>query len=95
MQNAGMAALGLNCRYFAFDVHPDSRVALSGKNLPLWDELIDISVRSSESVDLEYVGVDVVLDEKKGPMVLELNARPGLEIQVANGLGLLSMIEVE
>ena len=38
---------------------------------------------------LGYMGTDMVLDKVKGPMVLELNARPGLAIQIANGCGLL------
>ena len=36
-----------------------------------------------------YLGTDIVLDRFKGPMLLELNARPGLTIQIANGKGLL------
>ena len=28
------------------------------------------------------------MDERDGPMLLEANARPGLAIQMANGLGL-------
>ncbi len=35
------------------------------------------------------MGTDMVLDKIQGPMVLELNARPGLAIQTANGCGLL------
>jgi hypothetical protein len=38
---------------------------------------------------LGYIGTDVVLDKVLGPQLLELNARPGLAIQVANGRGLL------
>ena len=34
------------------------------------------------------VGVDMVLDQDKGPLILELNARPGLNIQIANDCGL-------
>ena len=34
------------------------------------------------------MGVDIVLDPKRGPMVLELNVRPGLMIQMANRMGL-------
>ena len=37
---------------------------------------------------LGYLGADIVLDADKGPMMLELNARPGLAVQIANGLGL-------
>jgi D-alanine-D-alanine ligase-like ATP-grasp enzyme len=41
-----------------------------------------------ELCGLGYIGVDMVLDEDKGPLILELNARPGLNIQIANDCGL-------
>ena len=37
---------------------------------------------------LGYIGVDLVLDQDQGPLILELNARPGLNIQIANDAGL-------
>ena len=45
--------------------------------------------RCHELSGLGYIGVDFVLDRDHGPMILELNARPGLAIQMANGNGLL------
>jgi hypothetical protein len=42
---------------------------------------------------LGYIGVDVVLDANHGPLLLELNARPGLAIQIANFQGLLVPLE--
>jgi len=41
---------------------------------------------------LGYLGVDIVLDRTKGPLILELNARPGLNIQIANKIGLKSRL---
>ena len=41
-----------------------------------------------ELCGLGYIGVDMVLDQDKGPLILELNARPGLNIQIANDTGL-------
>ena len=38
---------------------------------------------------LVYEGLDIVIDKVKGALVLELNARPGLNIQIANRAGLL------
>jgi glutathione synthase/RimK-type ligase-like ATP-grasp enzyme len=49
---------------------------------------LQIAARSYELSGLGYVGVDLVLDEERGALVLELNARPGLAIQIANGNGL-------
>jgi hypothetical protein len=40
-----------------------------------------------------YLSVDVVIDRERGPLLLELNARPGLGIQIANMAGLRSMLE--
>lgn len=42
---------------------------------------------------LGYVGVDLVLDRERGPLLLELNARPGLAIQMASRKGLRGCLE--
>ena len=34
-----------------------------------------------------------MLDKFRGPMMLELNARPGLAIQIANGRGMRNVLE--
>ena len=39
------------------------------------------------------MGADIVMDKEKGPMVLELNARPGLAIQIANQKGLSHILD--
>lgn len=52
-----------------------------------------IAARASEMSGLGYVGVDLVLDKQLGPLILELNARPGLAIQIANGNGLVHRLK--
>ena len=47
-----------------------------------------LAARGYEVSKMGYLGVDIVLDRHLGPLLLELNARPGLAIQVANGRGL-------
>ena len=69
--------------------HPDSEEKLVGIAIPRCDELVRIGVRAADEAGLGYLGVDLVADEQRGPVVLELNARPGLAIQIANGRGLL------
>ncbi len=49
--------------------------------------------RVARAVGLGYLGVDIVVDEDAGPMLLEANARPGLAIQIANGRGLLPRLQ--
>jgi alpha-L-glutamate ligase-like protein len=68
--------------------HPDTGVPVIGLRVPFWREVLDMSRRVARAVGLGYVGVDVVVDVERGPMLLEANARPGLAIQIANGRGL-------
>lgn len=69
--------------------HPDTGVHVTGVQIPQWHEMLDFCARTYELTGLGYLGVDLVLDRIHGPMMLELNARPGLAIQIANQAGLL------
>lgn len=71
------------------DTHPDTGNEISDIQIPDWRNLMDISARCYEITGLGYLGVDIVLDRNAGPLMLELNARPGLSIQLANRCGLL------
>lgn len=73
--------------------HPDTRNPVTGFEIPRWDDLLLIAARSYELIGLGYMGVDIVLDRVKGPLILEMNARPGLNIQIANHSGLLKRLE--
>lgn len=73
--------------------HPDTEHSIVGLNIPRWDELLLIAARAYELSCLGYVGVDIVLDRNLGPLILELNARPGLAIQIANGNGLAHRLQ--
>ena len=55
--------------------------------------LLEIAAGAYEMTNLVYQGIDLVLDRERGPMLLELNARPGLNIQIANREGLASRLE--
>lgn len=70
------------------DHHPDSGEPLIGAQIPTWDNILELASRCFEAAPLGYMGVDIVLDPRRGPMVLELNVRPGLMIQMANRMGL-------
>jgi alpha-L-glutamate ligase-like protein len=75
------------------DVHPDTGVAVVGRQVPYWDAVLEMARRVAAAVGLGYVGVDVVVDARAGPMLLETNARPGLAIQIANARGLLPRLQ--
>jgi len=75
------------------DMHPDLMVPLLGICLPEWARILDIAVTCQEMTGLGYLGVDLMIDEDLGPLMIEVNARPGLSIQMANGVGLLRRLE--
>ena len=73
--------------------HPDTLADVSGVQIPLFDRMLDIAAGCNEMSGLGYIGVDLVLDRNKGPLMLELNARPGLNIQIANRAGLAARLK--
>ena len=56
--------------------HPDTLADITGVLIPSFDRMLDIAAGCNEMTRLGYVGVDLVLDRSKGPLMLELNARP-------------------
>lgn len=71
------------------DEHIDTGNPITGVQVPQWDTLLELAARCYDISGLGYLGVDFVLDCQFGPMMLEMNARPGLNIQIANQTGLL------
>ena len=74
--------------------HPDTGHPLSDIQVPYWKEMLHIAARTLDMTGLGYLGVDMVIDRERGPLLLELNARPGLQIQVANQKGLLKHLDL-
>jgi len=70
-------------------LHPDTGRALRDIHISGWREILILAAQCYDMTGLGYIGTDLVLDKYRGPQLLELNARPGLSIQVANGQGLL------
>lgn len=74
--------------------HPDTNNSVVDVEVPNWDGLLDIAARSCDLTRLGFQGIDIVLDRARGPLLLELNARPGLNIQIANREGLRRRLEL-
>ena len=72
--------------------HPDTGAPIAGFQIPGWGRILQMSASCYEAVGLGYLGADIVLDRDLGPLILELNARPGLNIQLANRKGLRSRL---
>lgn len=74
-------------------LHPDTGLALENIQISDWELMLEMAARCYEATGLGYMGVDLVVDANEGPLLLELNARPGLAIQMANGQGLLPRLK--
>lgn len=73
---------------------PETKLKLNGIRIPFWNEILFLAVKVQEITRLGYLGVDIVIDKYQGPVVLEVNAYPGLEIQNVNLLPLRSRLEL-
>jgi alpha-L-glutamate ligase-like protein len=71
---------------------PGTRLLLSGIRIPHWKDILTLAVRAQTVSGLGFLGADIAIDRDKGPVFLELNARPGLSIQIANLDGLLGRL---
>ena len=74
--------------------HPDTNKPVTGIQVPHWESMLLIASKAADMTGLDYLGVDLVIDRERGPLLLELNARPGLQIQIANQAGLFKRLEV-
>ncbi|MDP3917885.1 MAG: sugar-transfer associated ATP-grasp domain-containing protein [Candidatus Woesebacteria bacterium] len=72
---------------------PGTSRKLRGIKIPYWNKILEISVTGQIASGLVYAGVDIVLHPEKGPQIIELNAQPGLSIQLANMEGLKRRLE--
>lgn len=92
--HAGGLAVGIDLTYgltttavhrgHSIETLPGSRLKLAGIKIPHWEEILSLASKACDATGLVFAGVDIALDRDDGPHVLELNARPGLSIQLAN-----------
>ncbi|MBL4781060.1 MAG: alpha-L-glutamate ligase-like protein [Porticoccaceae bacterium] len=73
--------------------HPNTGVKFSELAIPGWRKLLQLAGHCHDFTELGYLGCDIVLDKTRGPLILEVNARPGLFIQIASGIGLRSRLQ--
>jgi len=72
---------------------PGTQFSASGIRIPYWKDILLLASKAQEISNLGFLGVDVAIDKNHGPVILELNARPGLSIQVANLAGLAERLK--
>ncbi len=80
--------------YRIYDFNKKKKRKVNGIKIPFWRETLETAIKCQKAIpSLGFIGVDVVLDKEKGPEVLEVNARPGLSIQLCNKAGLRARLE--
>jgi alpha-L-glutamate ligase-like protein/uncharacterized protein (TIGR02421 family) len=57
---------------------------IRGFKIPYWDEILLIASKVQLATNLGYMAADISIDQNTGPVLLEINARAGLGVQVAN-----------
>lgn len=88
----------------SIEFFPGTRRKLANIQVPQWEEILTTAIAASDAIGLGYMATDIVLQPSVGnhksqisnspsespsiPMVLEVNAQPGLKIQMANRAGL-------
>lgn len=76
------------------DRHPDTGQPVAGIPVPHWERILVIAAQACEMTGLGYLGADLLIDRDRGPLLLELNARPGLAVQLANRDGLKRRLDL-
>ncbi len=74
--------------------HPDTGEPVRGIQVPHWRRILLMAASAFEMTGLGYAGADIVIDRERGPLLLEMNVRPGLAIQLANGSGLRKRLDL-
>lgn len=71
---------------------PAEYISLANRTIPYWDDILLLSSQVQLYTKLGYLALDWVITEK-GPKLLEINARAGLEIQNVNLIPLASRLK--
>ena len=66
---------------------------VAGIEIPNWEEILLISSKIQYTTNIGYLAVDLTIDRELGPVLLEVNARAGLAVQIANLAPLRSRLE--
>jgi alpha-L-glutamate ligase-like protein len=91
--SSGTTTTAIHGKSGFIDNVPGTRLLLSGLKIPYWKDILTLSVKAQEVSGLGFLGVDIAIDKEKGPVILEINARPGLSIQLCNKTGLKERLE--
>lgn len=58
--------------------------SIKGLKIPYWNDILLIASKCQLITNLGYMAVDIAIDKTTGPVLIEINARAGLGVQIAN-----------
>lgn len=67
---------------------PGTNLKVSGLKVPYWNKILEYSIQAQKATGLMFGGFDFLIDREIGPVLVEMNARPGLSIQLSNKDGI-------
>lgn len=86
--NSGTTTTGIHGKAAKIEFVPGTRLRTSGLKIPFWNRILRYAIEAQQATNLNFATIDFLIDREKGPVIVELNARPGLSIQLANDDGL-------
>lgn len=89
----GKTTYGVSGKKIAVSYLPGTNTSVQGIQIPFWIDVLKTAVRAANATGLTFMGCDIFVHPEKGPMVAEVNAYPGLSIQLANHAGLRARLE--
>jgi alpha-L-glutamate ligase-like protein len=84
----GVTTTGIQGKDKEIDYIPGTKLYASGLKIPYWNKILNYAIEAQKATDLNFAAIDFLIDAELGPVIVELNARPGLSIQIANRDGL-------
>lgn len=85
---SGVTTYGITGKGDPISTLQDGKRKVNGIKIPSWSSCLTVAVTAADAAGLMFSGVDLFIHEERGPLVVELNANPGLSIQLANHAGL-------
>lgn len=64
-----------------FKAHPDTGTVFMGFEIPMWEEVVEMVTEAAKMVpEIRYVGWDVAISKKYGPLLIEGNSYPAQDL---------------
>lgn len=75
------------------DLLPENNTPIHNITIPNWDRILLMASRAQRISNVGYLAIDFSFNRKESPLVMEMNARGGLGIQLANRAPLRNRLE--